>query len=296
MRPPAGRSRAALLASILSGALALCFAGPATALAGEPASEHVQVSAQEGVVSALLGYQEGVGGNLPYFDLRLQITRAGESFYEQQVSSRYCLESCVPEPIGAGPTKTSPLAVVDLEGNGEPAVVLELSTGGAHCCTIVQVFSFDPGTMTYGPLERDFGDPGAVITDLAGDRHLEFESADDRFAYEFAPYAYSGLPLRVWSFLEGRFIDVTKQFPTAIEADAKPQFRSFLANRRQGYGLGLIAAWAADEELLGHQALIRATLAREVRHGRLRSHEHYAPSGRAFVIKLMRFLAHNGYR
>ena len=52
-----------------------------------------------------------------------------------------------------------------------------------------------PGTSTYRSVEQDFGDPGAVIADLAGDRRLEFESADDRFAYEFAPYAYSGLPL-----------------------------------------------------------------------------------------------------
>jgi hypothetical protein len=295
MRPPARRSRTALLTSILTGALALCFAGPAPALAGEPTSEHVQVSAQEGVVSALLGYQEGVGGNLPYFDLRLQITRAGESFYEQQVSSRYCLEGCVPEPIGAGPTKTSPLAVADLEGNGEPAVVLELSTGGAHCCTIVQVFSFDPGTMTYGPVERDFGDPGAVITDLAGDRHLEFESADDRFAYEFAPYAYSGLPLQVWSFHEGSFVNVTREFPKAIAADATRQFKGFMAYRRQGYGLGLIAAWAADQEMLGHGALVRRTLAREVRGHHLSSHEAPHGGGSAFVKKLMGFLKRTGY-
>jgi hypothetical protein len=295
MRPPARRSRAALLASILTGGLALCFASPATALAGEPASEHVQVSAQEGVVSALLGYQEGVGGNLPYFDLRLQITRAGESFYEQQVSSRYCLEGCVPEPIGAGPTKTSPLAVVDLEGNGEPAVVLELSTGGAHCCTIVQVFSFDPGTMTYGPVERDFGDPGAVITDLAGDRHLEFESADDRFAYEFAPYAYSGLPLQVWRFHEGRFIDATREFPKAIAADAKRQFKGYLANRPQGYGLGLLAAWAADQQLLGHGSLVRATLLHEARAHRLHSHEAPHGGGSVFIKRLMRFLKRTGY-
>jgi hypothetical protein len=289
-RPGAAVPRAAL-ASIVA-VLALC----ATASGAEPASKHVVLSAQEGTVGAQLSYQEGVGGNLPYFDLHLQITRAGESFYDQAVSSRYCGEGCVPEPIGAGPTKTSPLAVGDLEGDGQPAVVLELSTGGAHCCSIVQVFSFDPGTMTYRSVERDFGDPGALVTDLAGDGRLELESADDRFAYEFAAYAYSGLPLQIWSFTEGRFTDVTKQFPAAITADAARQLKGFLANRRQGYGLGLIAAWAADQELLGHDGLVRATLAREARHGRLRSRGHYGPSGHAFVVKLLRFLARTGYR
>jgi hypothetical protein len=279
------------LASIVA-TMALC----AAASGAEPASKHVVVSAREGTVGAQLGYQEGIGGNLPYFDLRLQITRAGESFYEQPVSSRHCGGGCVPEPIGAGPTKSSPLAVGDLEANGQPAIVLELSTGGAHCCSIVQIFSFDPGTMTYRSVERDFGDPGALVTDLAGDGRLELESADDRFAYEFTAYAYSGLPLQVWSFREGRFADVTRQFPTAIAADAARQFKGFLANRRQGYGLGLIAAWAADQELLGHDGQVRATLAREARNGRLRSRGHYGPSGHAFVAGLLRFLTRTGYR
>jgi hypothetical protein len=268
----------------------------ATAFGAVPAPKHVVVSAHEGTVGAQLSYLEGVGGNLPYFDLSLQITRAGASFYEQPVSSRHCGEGCVPEPIGAGPTKTSPLAVDDLEGNGQPDVVLELSTGGAHCCSILQVFSFDPGTMAYRAVERDFGDPGALVTDLSGDGRLELQSADDRFAYEFTAYAYSGLPVQIWSFKEGRFMDVTRQFPDAITADAARQFKGFLANRRQGYGLGLIAAWAADQELLGNDALVRATLAREARHGRLRSRGHYGPSGHAFVVKLMRFLARTGYR
>jgi hypothetical protein len=279
------------LASVIA-TMALC----ATASGAEPASKHIVVSAQEGTVGAQLSYQEGIGGNLPYFDLRLAITRAGESFYEQPVSSHYCGEGCVPEPIGAGPTKSSPLDVGDLEGNGQPSIVLELSTGGAHCCSIVQIFSFDPGTRTYRSVERDFGDPGALVTDLTGDGRLELQSADDRFAYEFTPYAYSGLPLQIWSFTEERFTDVTKQFPTAIAADAARQFKGFLANRRQGYGLGLIAAWAADQELLGHDGQVRATLAREARHGRLRSRGHYGPSGHAFVAKLLRFLTRTGYR
>jgi hypothetical protein len=288
------RPLASILAGAIALAIALCVAFSATASA-QPAAKHVQLSAQEGAVGAVLSYQEGLGGNLPYFNLRLQISRGGQGVYEQPVSSRYCLEGCVPEPIGAGPTKTSPLAVSDLEGDGEPEVVLELSTGGAHCCTVVQVFSLDPGTSTYRSVEQDFGDPGAAIADLSGDRRLEFESADDRFAYEFAPYAYSGLPLRVWRFQEGRFIDATREFPKSIAADAKRQFKGFLANRRQGYGLGLLAAWAADQELLGHGSLVRATLAREAGAHRLRSHEAPHGGGSVFVKRLMRFLKRAGY-
>jgi hypothetical protein len=174
-------------------------------------------------------------------------------------------------------------------------VVLELQTGGAHCCTIVQVYSYDPGAMAFRAVERDFGDPAALLVDVAGDGRLELESADDRFAYEFAPYAYSGLPLQIWSVRAGRLVDTTRSFPRALAADAGRQLAGFVKLRGQGLGLGLIAAWAADQELLGHGALVRATLSREAGHGRLRSREHYGPSGASFVAKLMRFLRRSGY-
>jgi hypothetical protein len=251
-----------------------------------------QVSAGEGVVQATVSYPPPPaslgGGALP--GLRLEISRSGQSFYAQPVSSRYCREYCGLESFGGGP-----LLVKDLEGDGEPDVVLELNTGGAHCCTVVQVFSLDPGVMAYRGIERDFGDPGAVLEDVAGDGRLELESADDRFAYAFTSYAFSGLPVQIWRISDARFVNVTRSFPRALRADAARQLKGFLANRRQGMGLGLIAAWAGDEYLLGHRSLVAGTLAREARFGRLRSGDHLSPGGGAFVRKLKRFLVSNGY-
>ena len=100
---------------------------------------------------------------------------------------------------------------------------------------------------TYAVVQRDFGDPGSRIEQLAGG--LVFLSADERFAYTFTSFAFSGLPLAIWSFASGRFVDVTARFPVQLAADATRQYRAFLANRRQGLGLGFIAAWAADEEV-----------------------------------------------
>ena len=57
--------------------------------------------------------------------------------------------------------------------------MLDLYTGGAHCCSVEQVFTFDPGTMTYAETERNFGDPGTRIEDLKHDGHFEFVTADD---------------------------------------------------------------------------------------------------------------------
>lgn len=208
------------------------------------------------------------------------------------VKSPHC-SPCAVEATPGGP----PVAVADLEGNGTPVVVVHLNTGGAHCCSIVQFSIFDPAPKPVVlTREHDFGDPGMVLGPALADRHLELISADDRFAYAFAPYAYSGLPLRVFELQDGLPVDVTRRLPTPLAANAAQQWRGFRATRRQGLGNGLIAAWAADQELLGHGALVRSTLAREARRGNLRSREHYGPSGMKFANALLRFLKRTGYR
>jgi hypothetical protein len=290
-----------LASGACAAALALALLLLPAAGAAEAPSREASVAVGGGSgVGAILSYREGVGGNLPYFELRLQISRPGAGVvYNAPVLSHFCLDGCVPAPLGTGPSKTGPLTVADLEGDGQPDVVLELSTGGAHCCTVVQVFSFDPGVMAYRPVEQDFGDPGALLSTLApaggGKPGPVFRSADDRFAYAFTSFAFSGLPIQIWSFAGGRFKDVTRAYPKQIEADAGRQFKGFEANRRQGLGLGLLAAWAADEDMLGHRALVSRTLAREARMHRLRSREDAGPSGGAFVKRLGRFLKRNGY-
>jgi len=274
-------------------ALALAALMLASLGAGVARAAPQALTRSSGAVTATLSYEQGADsfGNPTYSQERLRIVRGGASLYEEPVRSAACSPECALETFGGGP-----LQVSDLEGSGQPEVILDLNTGGAHCCTIVQVFSFDPGVMSYRPVERDFGDPSAPLLDVAGDGRLEFESADDRFAYAFTSFAYSGLPLQIWRLRAGRFVDATKAFPKALAADAASQFRQFTANANQGLGLGFIAAWAADEDLLGRRALVSRTLAREARRHRLRSGDHLSPGGSAFVAKLGRFLKRTGYR
>ncbi len=278
-------------------AIAACLApwgGTAAAAGGGPASKAVQVAVGgSGGVGAVLSYREGVGGPLPYFNLRLSITRGGASAYEAAVGSAGCASGCEPQALDVSALPQSPLALADLEGNGESDVVLGLRSGGAHCCTIVQVFLYDPGVMAYRVVEHDFGDPGARLSGIVSPL---FVSGDDRFAYTFAPYSGSAFPLALWQLRDGRFANVTRAHPAAIATDAARFLRGFRAGRARGEGLGAIAAWAADEELLGHDRLVRATLSREAAAGRLRSREHYGASGKAFVTALLRFLKRTGYR
>ena len=173
--------------------------------------------------------------------------------YDQAVHSKACGKFCAPGATGA---KASSVQVIDLDHIGQPNVVLNLYTGGAHCCSVQQIFTFDPGTMTYAETEHDFGDPGARIEDLNHDGRFEFVTADDRFAYAFTDFAASGLPLQILTFTGSRFQDVTNSYPALIRKDAATWLKAF---RQLDHGhdidsVGVIAAWAADEYRLGKVA------------------------------------------
>jgi hypothetical protein len=248
------------------------------------------VTASGAGVTATLNFlhNSAPGAVTPFRDLRLTISGGARSRYERPVSALLCERECW--PLSATP-HTPVLRVVTLQSGHGADVVLNLYSGGAHCCSITQVFSY--GSGSYLVAQRDFGDPGARLERLNGD--WAFVSADDRFAYEFTSFAFSGLPLAIWRFRDGRFVDVTHAFPGLIAADAGRQYKAYLANRRQGLGLGFIAAWAADEYLLGKQAHAVGTLGSLAAAGQLRSGDGFSNGGRAFVAALERFLAKTGY-
>jgi len=284
----AGRGRSTrLLIAGLSVALATLTLAVALAMASV---SNKSVTAAGGSTSATVSYRANSDGATgpPYSNLHLTITREGGTAYDAAVRSSFCGTACWPD-VWPG---HSFLTVADVAGTGSPDVILDLYSGGAHCCSIVQIYRFDAQRDAYTIVQRDFGDPGASLERLAG--AYVFVSADDRFAYTFAAFAFSGLPLAIWRLGSGGFVDVTRRFPALIAADAARQYRAYTANRAQGFGLGFIAAWAADQDLLGHDALVGRTLARANRDGGLRSADGL-PHGGAFVAALQRFLIKCGY-
>jgi hypothetical protein len=250
------------------------------------------VSVVSGDTAATLSYLHDSASEVsPYSKLRLSISSDGRRAYAHPVEAILCGSACWPASgIAANPV----LRVADIERNGSPDVILNLYSGGAHCCYITQVYRYDAALGTYAVSQRDFADAGASLRTLGG--APVFLSADDRFAYEFAPFAFSGLPIQIWSFARGRFRDVTRRYPAQIAADAARQYRGFTAERSQHLGLGLLGAWAADEDRLGDTGRVARTLAAANRAGELRSAVGLWKSGSAFIAQLQRFLARTGYR
>ena len=171
---------------------AALIAGLAAALAliASPAALATTQTARSGNVTASFTFS----GSYPNFTgLQLSIAQGSTVYYDEPVTSKLCGTYCAP---GSPSGSQGSVHVLDLEHDGQPDVLLDLYSGGAHCCWIEQIFSFDPGTMTYAVSQHDFGDPGEDIVDLRHNGRYEFLTADDSFAYRFTDFARRACPSR----------------------------------------------------------------------------------------------------
>ena len=277
--------------TVVCAAATILVAAPAAAQAATPAAPTTQ-TASSGIVTATFTFTTTAQNTYP--SKTLAIAQSGQVFYDQPVSSRYCRPNAAVQPYCA-PASTEPgqssVHVLDLEHDGQPDVVLDLYTGGAHCCSAEQIFSFDPGTETFVLTQHDFGDPGEKIEDLGHNGRYEFLTADDRFAYAFTDFADSGLPIEILTFADRRFTNVTRKYPKLIAKNAAMYLNDFKHDHVDGDGL--IAAWAADEDNLGHTALVSSTLAKELKANDL--HGLNYSSGKKFVKALNKLLRKDGY-
>ena len=263
----------------------------ATSLAAAPAAALAMTqTAHSGNVTATFTFN----GKFPNFSGEtITIAQGGQVLYDKPVVSKFCQTDCAPGSTNA--TRSS-VHVLDLEHDGQPDVVLDLYSGGAHCCSIEQIFSFDPGTMTYVKTERNFGDPGERIVDLGHNGRHEFLTADDSFAFAFTDFAASGLPIQILTFSSRHFHNVTRSYPKLIANDAAAWLRIFKGMAKQHYqdSVGVIAAWAADEDLLGHSKQVSRYL--PTGEGWTPEHPQGAGGGgKKFVTRLQRFLRRQGY-
>jgi hypothetical protein len=244
-----------------------------------------------GNVSATLTYQ----GTYPTPQhTTITISRAGHVVYRGAVSAAFCGKLCWPTPsYGSG--NASPLRVVRLEA-GSPDVVLGLYSGGAHCCFIDEVFAPSSATK-YVKTELNLGDPGARIEALPGNPYAAFVTADDSFAYVFTDFAASGLPIKVMRFSGHGFTNVTRQYPKLILFDAANWLVAFYSAASSHYSdsVGVIAAWAADEYLLGRANAADQFLDQQAAAGHLNSLLNPSVKGVTFVTELEKFLQHQGY-
>lgn len=275
-----------LLAPTL-GPLVAC-ALSATALAGTGTADGGGTVRSDGVAATLSYVHDAKNAVAPFSDLHLTIVRDGKKLYSAFIENAACGKLCAPNLPDA-------LRVLDVEADGQPDVLLNVYTGGAHCCNVTDVFRYDAAQDDYSSLLHIWGDPGYRLAQIDASKPYEWLTHDDRFAYEFAAFAFSGLPLEILRLRGGTFVDVTRSYPRLVRGDAAQQWKYYLDNRKDGTGLGYLAAWAADEYTLGRTRVVGATLAQLDKAAELRSNSSLWPGGSKFVATLARFLQQTGY-
>lgn len=273
--------------------LALCALG--LLVPGSASARRVQEHAAAAGVSATLSYtvrpeRYGVHFSRPFLTIRrhgvVKVARYLRSF-------RGDTGAYPPQP-GDYFAHHRSIAVRNLDTDAAPEVLVDLYTGGAHCCYHVEVFDSRSSGRTYASVTEDFLDAGATLRNPDHRGPPEWVSADARLAYAFGSFASAGFPLRIVRFVHGRFRAVTREFPGLVRKDAREYFALRDKARRQGDARGVLAAYVADEAILGNApaALRRVTAIADA--GRLGRYAQ--PGGRAFVRALRKTLRGLGYR
>jgi hypothetical protein len=256
--------------------VALAVAAPAAA------SDAGSVTHNAADVSATAEWDRG--DNLGITNPRLFIVRAGVRYDITIVD--ICDEGCVlvPDDAATKPGR-SILKVADLDGDGEPEVLIDTFSGGAHCCVTTRMLTWNGSGYT--PADTAWRDVGYELRDADGDGRQELVGYDPRFSEAFTYFAASSFPRLVLQVDKGGFADATRRFGKIVALDAKAQLADLrrAARRRQDVR-GILAAYVADLYNLGKRATASRELDRQRAQGRI---------SKGFKRLLLRRLAAWGY-
>jgi hypothetical protein len=225
----------------------------------------------------------------------LTITGHGASgtttLFHGPVSNHACGTGCLVSTAPADP----PLRFAPLDGAGSTDLLVNLYSGGANCCTVLDLFRQSAALNGLYVLSasHNFAYAGYRLEKI-GSRYV-FITADPTFSTVFTDFADSGLPLQILRLSGVKFIDVTSRYPQLVRADAARWMKAYRKADGQN-DVGLIAPWAADEVRLGRWSSAHAYLVSQARAGRLRSTLFpRAASGTRFIAQLETLLRREGY-
>lgn len=253
------------------------------------ATAHTE-TASLGQVSGRLTYDETGDG---ISNMRLAIFRASTPLLDYAVGAP-CAQLCLTRPGRVGTGRS--IDVRQLDGDSEPEVILDINTGGAHCCDWAYLYSYVPGQNRYALTQRDFGDPGYRLVKLGNGRPVGFLGADYRFAYAFTDYADSEFPPQLFHFANQTFVDETRSHHDTVRADARRLLREYRRYRGRRDVRGILAAYVADRSLLGQRRAAFREVRKALRRRDVRRLEFDSwPRGRRYLRAVRKYLREWGY-
>jgi hypothetical protein len=260
--------------TLLAAALALLVFAPVARADDE--------SVTSGAVTATLSWS---GDSFNTQGAKLTITRSGAVAFSQAIPKVVC-DGCV--LLGSG---ADDVRINDLNGDGEPEVVVFGWTGGSGCCTLVGIWDFQAGS--YRELDINDLTAGFNLDDLDGDGADEIISQDVRFNVFFNNAADQLFPPQILHWLvqdgESIIVDVTdRKYGSEFRANAADAKRRFSRLRRANPNArGWVATYVADQMVLGKRSTGLRELDRQVK-------RHIVTS--SFRTSLLKRLKRWGYR
>lgn len=140
--------------------------------------------------------------------------------------------------------------LLDLDNDGAAEVIVSTFSGGAHCCTTFDIYSWRKDKFRKTKLEGMDG-MGGGFNDLDGDGDYEFILGDRRFLYQFTSYAGSATPSRIYDFVDGKLKENTRKYPKFLRENLNYLYESFLEDKKSRSPVnGKLAAYVAQKILL----------------------------------------------
>jgi WD40 repeat protein len=246
----------------------------------------IQASAQ-GKVRAEFAYKpQGEDSK----DWRIKIIRDGKSILDDTVLIPIVFDqrngTKPREEISEG--RFLSLQVKDLDGDGEPEILLDLSLGKNSVPRdhYSFIYRYETNLKKYILIKHLWGNISYELEDLDGDSLPEFKTEDPRFADVFSRAADAKLPLKILQYRQGKMLDVTKNYPVQVYTNASELWVESRKRQRNNQEVkGVLAAYMASKYLLGQEA-----------EGWQLLDQVYQGSDRTlFFAQLRQFLANNGY-
>jgi hypothetical protein len=161
-------------------------------------------------------------------------------------------------PLEGGFIRNLGLQAIDLDGEGEPEILLSFFAGPRRCCSYSLIYSYVPRRQEYGITQQSWGYEDYVLVDLDQDNIPEIQSRDSRFTLRFAESIVDAIaPLQIWSYRQGQLFDVTRLHPTFVKTDAVMLWNLYRDRQRQSPDLSspalkpVLAAYTASKFILG---------------------------------------------
>ncbi|WP_315926370.1 serine protease [Mesorhizobium sp. SP-1A] len=160
--------------------------------------------------------------------------------------------SSVMSAVSTNNGQSSAMAVPLDPASSAPEIVFSAFWGGAHCCTVTEIYSSVNNHWTRTEASTLDGG-GYTFQDIDHDGSMELVSYDNSFYYAFAPYAYSWAPKIIEQLRDGVLSNQShnSSFTTYYRRELAGMEHLAQQNASLWNSNGFLAAWVATKALVG---------------------------------------------